>query len=220
MCFLSRMGHLTRMLGFLAALGFFVSGCATDSAKPSVSGTTNQNGSGGAHPIKPMEIDTIYVGDRINITYADAPITIAPTEVQVPDTGKINVHRGYEVEVANKKTYEVAKQLTELYTVKENLYRQITITVTVLGRSISVGGEVKTPGSFAHDGNVTLLKAINKASGFTEYADRRKVTVTHLNGDMVTIDCKKAVKDPKLDIVLYPGDYVNVPRWRITLLPQ
>ena len=215
------MGNATRLLGLVAVLGLIVSGCATDSAKPSGSATTNKVGSGAnGKPLGPVELDTIYVGDRINITYADAPITIVATDVQVPATGKITVHKGYEIEVVNRKTYDVAKQLTELYTVKENLYRQITITVTVLGRSISVGGEVKNPGSFGHDGNVTLLKAINKASGFTEYADRRKVTVTHLNGDQVTIDCKKAVKDPKLDIVLYPGDYVNVPRWHIPLFTQ
>jgi polysaccharide export outer membrane protein len=197
-------------------------GCAsgTTNGSSGSANATNPSGTSSGKPLPKLDLDTIYVGDRIDIAYADTPTPVTSTTVQVPETGKITVHRGYEIEVANKKTFEVQKLLTELYTTKENIYRQITITVNVLGRTISVGGEVRAPGSFPHDGNVTLLKSINKAGGFTEYADRRKVTVTHLNGDQVTIDCKKAVKDPKLDITLYPGDSVNAPRWHLPLFTQ
>ncbi|HTI68895.1 MAG TPA: SLBB domain-containing protein [Candidatus Limnocylindria bacterium] len=167
----------------------------------------------GAAPIgKKLDADTIYVGDHISIVYSDAPVTIGNTELQVPETGKINVHKGYEIEVANKKTYDVAKELTALYIDKEKIYKQITVVVNVLGRSVSVGGEVKAPGQFGHDGNITVMRAINKAGGFTEYANRKKVTVTRLDGNQLIIDCKKAVNNPKLDIALYPGDVVYVSR--------
>jgi len=86
------------------------------------------------------------------------------------------------------------------------------VNVQVLGRTISVGGEVRTTGSFGFEGGMTVLKAINRAGGFTEYADRRKVRITRINGQQIMVDCKLALKKPDLDVPLYPGDRIEVVR--------
>jgi protein involved in polysaccharide export with SLBB domain len=59
---------------------------------------------------------------------------------------------------------------------------------------------------------MTVLKAINRAGGFTEYADRRKVRITRINGQQIMVDCKSALKKPDLDVPLYPGDRIEVVR--------
>jgi protein involved in polysaccharide export with SLBB domain len=211
MRFAKRVNGLLRLLGVFAISGVFTAGCVTgdgsDATGPRDTSST---------PINSLpsnaEIDTVYVGDRIHIAYADAPITIPATDTQVPANGKLIAHLGYEIQVANRKTYEIQKELHDYYVVKAQQYNRITITVDVIGRTVSVGGEVKAPASYPHDGNITVLSAINKAGGFTEYAERKKVTVTHLNGETYLIDCRKALKDPTKDKKLIPGDRVNVPR--------
>jgi protein involved in polysaccharide export with SLBB domain len=75
-----------------------------------------------------------------------------------------------------------------------------------------VRGEVRGPGRQFYLGYTTVLKAIASAGDFTDYAQRKKVSVTHLNGKKQIINCIKAINDPRLDLPIYPGDIIYVPR--------
>ena len=158
-----------------------------------------------------FSIDRIAVGDIIRVMY-EASVPIAPTEIQVPETGLVTIHMGEQVEVAGKMAADVSKEIRELFTVKKQMYKRLSVNVQVLGRTVSVGGEVRSTGSFPFEGGMTVLKAINRAGGFTEYADRRKVRVTRVNGQQITVDCKAALKMPELDVPLYPCDRIEVVR--------
>lgn len=158
-----------------------------------------------------FSIDRIAVGDIIRVMY-EASVPIAPTEIQVPETGLVTIHMGEQVEVAGKMAADVSKEIRELFTVKKQMYKRLSVNVQVLGRTVSVGGEVRSTGSFPFEGGMTVLKAVNRAGGFTEYADRRKVRVTRVNGQQITVDCKAALKMPELDVPLYPGDRIEVVR--------
>ena len=60
---------------------------------------------------------------------------------------------------------------------------------------------------------MTVLKAIQSASDFTDFAKKKKVQLTRSNGrKKETINCEKARQDPKLDLPIYPGDNIYVPR--------
>ena len=142
----------------------------------------------------------------------EASVPITPTEIQVPETGLVTIHMGEQVQVAGKMAADVSKEIRDLFTVKKQMYKRLSVNVQVLGRTISVGGEVRTTGSFGFEGGMTVLKAINRAGGFTEYADRKKVRITRVNGQQITVDCKAALKKPELDLPLYPGDRVDVMR--------
>lgn len=157
-------------------------------------------------------IDTIYVGDQIRIVYSDAPLAIPATEVQVPETGIVTIHLGEQLKVAGKKTHEIADEVKDLYTVKKQIYRRLAVTVQVLGRSVSVGGDVRSPGSFGFEGGMTVIKAINRAGGFTDFGSRTRVTVTRVGGEQITVNCEDALKNPELDVALFPGDRIYVPR--------
>jgi polysaccharide export outer membrane protein len=172
-------------------------------ATPQTAPATGANGG--------FSIDRIAVGDVIRVMY-EASVPIAPTEIQVPETGLVTIHMGEQVQVAGKMAADVSKDIRDLLTVKKQMYKRLSVNVQVLGRTFSVGGEVRTSGSFPFDGGMTVLKAINRAGGFTEYANRREVRVTRVNGQQVTVDCKAAMKKPELDIPLYPGDRIEVVR--------
>jgi polysaccharide export outer membrane protein len=158
-----------------------------------------------------FSIDRIAVGDIIRVMY-EASVPISPTEIQVSETGLVTIHMGEQVQVAGRMAADVSKDIRDLFTVKKQMYKRLSVNVQVLGRTVSVGGEVRATGSFPFEGGMTVLKAINRAGGFTEYANRREVRVTRVNGQQVTVDCKAAMKKPELDVPLYPGDRIEVVR--------
>ncbi|MEN9778783.1 MAG: hypothetical protein RJB04_2538 [Verrucomicrobiota bacterium] len=158
-----------------------------------------------------FSIDRIAVGDVIRVMY-EASVPISPTEIQVPETGLVTIHMGEQVQVAGRMAADVSRDIRDLFTVKKQMYKRLSVNVQVLGRTVSVGGEVRATGSFPFEGGMTVLKAINRAGGFTEYANRREVRVTRVNGQQVTVDCKAAMKRPELDVPLYPGDRIEVVR--------
>ena len=180
-------------------------GCQTGTGQATPPAATATGTNGG------FSIDRIAVGDVIRVMY-EASVQIAPTEIQVPETGLVTIHMGEQVQVAGKMAADVSKDIRDLFTVKKQMYKRLSVNVQVLGRTVSVGGEVRTTGSFPFEGGMTVLKAINRAGGFTEYANRREVRVTRVNGQQVTVDCKAAMKKPDLDVPLYPGDRIEVVR--------
>lgn len=211
-----RFGHNWKWVWVLL-LAVLWGGCQTDSdsATPqaATSSATHAAGPTASAPVtnSVFSIDRIAVGDVIRVMY-EASVPIAPTEIQVPETGLVTIHMGEQVQVGGKMAADVSKEIRDLFTVKKQMYKRLSVNVQVLGRTISVGGEVRTTGSFAFEGGMTVLKAINRAGGFTEYADRRKVRITRVNGQQIMVDCKSALKKPELDVPLYPGDRIEVVR--------
>jgi polysaccharide export outer membrane protein len=179
-----------------------------------VAGCGTPSGGGAARPPATNEIfsvDLVHVGDQIRIVY-EGPGQIQPTDAQVPESGMITIHQGEQIRVAGKKADDIAQEIRTLFTVTKQIYKRFAVVVQVQNRSISVGGDVRTPNSFTFEGGMTVLKAINRAGGFTEFADRKNVLVTRFNGQQLTVNCKAALKKPELDIPLFPGDRITVPR--------
>lgn len=204
------------MCALVLLLAVLWGGCQTDSdSSIPQAGTSSANTAAGTaaagNTNSVFSIDRIAVGDVIRVMY-EASVPIAPTEIQVPETGLVTIHMGEQVQVADKMAADVSKEIRDLFTVKKQMYKRLSVNVQVLGRTVSVGGEVRTTGSFAFEGGMTVLKAINRAGGFTEYADRRKVRITRVNGQQIMVDCKMALKKPDLDVPLYPGDRIEVVR--------
>ena len=92
------------------------------------------------------------------------------------------------------------------------MYRRLTVNIKREIRFVYVRGEVKGAGRFPHIGEMTVLKAISAAGGFTVYADKKNVEITRSTGQAERMNAEKARKDPKkYDLPLYPDDLVNVP---------
>ena len=83
-----------------------------------------------------------------------------------------------------------------------------TIFVPKNPDSIIILGEVLNPVAIEHTKKITLQSAINKAGGFQEYADKRRVYVIKANGMVQRGNKNIFVKNVNLD----PGDTIVVPR--------
>ncbi len=199
----------TGRLAWLFALFLFALGCASGTGtslaedKPAVKGSTKAE----------LSNDILNVGDKVRVVF-DIPATATPpatTEMQIPENGDLTLHLGHKFNFKGKRRDVLEQEIRDFY-IDKGLYRIINVTIEVLPRPITVGGEVRNPNTFAHQGQMTVLKAIDTAGGFTEFANRRKVIIIR-GGKTITVNCKKAIDDPaKYDVSVFPGDSINVKR--------
>lgn len=156
-------------------------------------------------------MDVLRLGDSVSIIYSDIPSPPAASTQQIREDGKITLHLNYTVTAVGKTRGDLEREIRELYVERAKVYRDITITIQTATRFVSVGGEVRTPGALPHNGDLTVLKVINAAGGFTDFAKRTKVVVTRASDkSQITVNCNRAQKDPSKDILVYPGDVIFV----------
>jgi len=87
----------------------------------------------------------------------------------------------------------------------------ITVTIPATQRFVNVSGDVRQPRRVEYTSDLTVLGAISAAGGFTDYADQRKVRLLR-KGRAQIVDIKAVRSDPSLDILLLPGDHIEVPQ--------
>ena len=91
-------------------------------------------------------------------------------------------------------------------------WKLTTITVILTNDVVYIGGEVTKPGPHDYDANLTLVEAIKRAGGLTEYATRRRARVLHTDGRLELVDVERAGQDPTFDVALRPDDRIIIPR--------
>lgn len=155
------------------------------------------------------EAEQLRVGDTVRVIYSNLSTPIPPHEEQIKQDGTITVPQIGRVQAAGKASGELQSELQNAYS---KYYREITLTVQTPDRSYYVGGEVKAPQRLAYVSATTVIKAIQSAGDFTDFAKRTKVQLTRANGKRYTVNCEKALRDPRLDLPVYPGDSINVPK--------
>jgi polysaccharide export outer membrane protein len=86
---------------------------------------------------------------------------------------------------------------------------------------VYVYGSVKGQGpqEIPADESYTVSKAIIRAGGFGDFANKRKVKVTRKNGKDFTIDLKRVIEEGRTeeDMVLQPDDQIYVPQRLINM---
>ena len=65
----------------------------------------------------------------------------------------------------------------------------------------------------------TVSKAIIRAGGFGDFADKRKIKLTRKNGEDVVVDLKRVIEQGRTDedIVVQPDDQIYVPQKLVNL---
>jgi len=154
--------------------------------------------------------ELIHVGDSLTVVFSDLPTTPPTLQVQVDENGKITLIENKTFTAVGKTRAELEKEIREGYV--PLIYTKMTVTISRPERLFYVGGEVKNPGRQSYIGPITVLKSIQSAGDFTDFAQRKRVRLTHLNGKTEIINCIKAREDPKLDLAVVPGDTIHVPR--------
>jgi polysaccharide biosynthesis/export protein len=145
--------------------------------------------------------------------------------LRVNDSGELEVPYIGLVPAAGKSCKELA------YVIKAALEREYYYHATVIiavdhiseksrGR-IYVYGSVKGQGpqEIPADESYTVSKAIIRAGGFSDFANKRKVKLTRKGGKDFVVDLKRVIEEghTEEDVVLQPDDQIYVPQRLINM---
>jgi protein involved in polysaccharide export with SLBB domain len=187
------------LLGFVLG-SLLLSGCGGSNYSPAPS----------TNAVVPS--DAIRAGDKITIRLTGVPTDQSYiNEYEIPDTGDITVpDMSQPFHAAGMRSGELAERITQAY--KDNkIYTNPNVTVISEERYVSVGGDVRTPMRVLYTADLTVIGAINAAGGFDEYADKHHVRIVR-GTQVLMLDGARAQRIPGLDLIVYPGDQINVPR--------
>ncbi len=170
------------------------------------------------------DVQPLGRGDRIS--YRVIEDEEDPKPLTVTDSGDVEVPYYGLVRADGKTSRQLAKEIKGL--LEKNYYYQATVIIAVelinrariLGK-VYVTGQVRSPGAqemLASDTN-TVSKAILKAGGFSDFADKRKVQIVRDAADaaggkkVFTVNVSDIWQKglTGLDVVLQPEDQIFVP---------
>ena len=145
--------------------------------------------------------------------------------LRVNDNGELEVPYVGLVAARGRTCRELAYNIKNL--LEKEYYYHATVILAVdrvseksRGR-IYVYGSVKAQGpqEIPADESYTVSKAVIRAGGFGDFANKRKVKVTRKNGEDFTVDLKRVIEEGHTDedIALQPDDQIYVPQRLINM---
>jgi len=188
------------MLALAVVLIGALSGCQTNAPKY---GDSSQESGNAFH------IGELITVKGVPVSGGGTPdSTIEHTE-RIGEDGNITLPYIQQVKAEGKTASQLQREIHDKYVPK--YYTDLTVTVYGADKYFYVEGEVHASGKYEYPGNMTVVRAISVAGGFTDFAGKTKVQVTH-NGHRQKVNVSKAINDPRLDVPVYPGDTIHVPR--------
>jgi polysaccharide export outer membrane protein len=142
----------------------------------------------------------------------DTPTLIPVFEGKIKEDGTITLTLNQTFKADGKTPGDLEREIRTRYV--PTVFKYLTVTVKQEGSTLwyYVDGEVKAPNRQLYNTRITVLKAIASASGFTDFANKKKVKLTRADGRTQIVNCVKARDNPSLDLEVYPGDKIFVPR--------
>ncbi len=156
------------------------------------------------------QADLLRIGDLVKISFSGSPNSPIEQEERIKDDGKINLQYLGVIQAEGKTPGDLQREIQSAYVPK--LYRRLTVTVKSENRFFYVDGEVRSPGRLVYAEEITVLRVVAAAGGFTDFAARTRVELVRATGEKVVIDARKAKDNPTLDPIVLPGDRIFVPR--------
>src|SRR3954468_17820910 len=140
--------------------------------------------------------------------------------LRVNDNGELEVPYVGLVPASGRTCKELAYSVKGL--LEREYYYHATVIIAVDRVSeksrgkIYVYGNVKAQGpqEIPADETYTVSKAIIRAGGFGDFANKRRIRVTRKNGKTYEVDLKRVIEQGHTDedVVLQPDDQINVPQ--------
>jgi polysaccharide export outer membrane protein len=156
--------------------------------------------------------DILRVRDEVSIDFKGAPNPPERHAERIKEDGTIAppiIDRDGPVKAAGLTRLQLEQELEKRY---KKYYKNITVTVHTENRMFYVTGEVRAPGRYPYTGEMSVLKAITTAGGFTDFAKKSRVQLSRTDGKKSRVDCLAALKNAELDLPVHPDDVVFVPR--------
>lgn len=148
-------------------------------------------------------------GDRVQVAIYAPPEPFSCPNV-VDEDGRINFPLIGPMVVAGKSCGEAQRFVEKAY-IDQKIYKTVTVIIVPPEGEYAVAGEVIRPGPYPLTRDQTLLQALARAGRYTEYADKTKIFLTRSN-DRVEIKLEDIRQGRRRDIVIIPGDVIEVPR--------
>lgn len=135
--------------------------------------------------------------------------------VPVRPDGKISLPLINDIGAAGLTPMELRDVLAEKFAAYIQHPEVSVVVREIHSLKVSVIGNVRTPGRFELKGASTVIDALALASGFNEFAARRKITILRRDGAIqqrIRFDYDAAVKgDAGKNMLVSPGDIIVVP---------
>jgi protein involved in polysaccharide export with SLBB domain len=213
----------TLAVGLLLLVSLMLAGCY--SPEPDVAGGYPAAYTGASQPppgLEPVKIPAsaqpaphvnaaspvLRVSDMITIEFFDTPTPIPQYKERIRDDGKLVLPWNVIVQAAGRSVAQLQDDIRSAYVPK--FYHHLTVSVKTDDRVYFVDGEVKIPTRQLYQDGLTVLRAIATAGGFTDFANRSRIELRRQNGEIIKIKWKEAMKNPKLDPLVYPNDQIIV----------
>jgi polysaccharide export outer membrane protein len=154
--------------------------------------------------IGPEDVLHIYVWKEETLTKT----------VPVRMDGKISLPLVDDIQAAGYTPLQLKETLTNKL---KGYVDNPTVTITVMEANsfkVYVSGEVKNPGVHRIRTEVTLVKLMTMAGGFTEWANKRKILIIRNEkgaDKRITVNYNKIIDGDEPDVVIQRGDTVIVP---------
>lgn len=152
------------------------------------------------------------MGDSLTITFTDTPVPIPSSDEKIKEDGTITLTQNQTFKADGKTRGALEKEIRARYVPDYYKYMTVSVKQQTDTRWYYVLGEVKMPNRYIYTSRITVLGAIASANGFTDFAKKTKVKLTRVDGRTLTVNCVKALTHPELDLEVYPGDKIHVPR--------
>ena len=160
-----------------------------------------------------MASSLLRVGDMINVSFSDVPAPgLVDIRARIPGDGMLTLHYNVRVMAAGRTIPDLEREIRGAYVPK--MYRNLTAIVRAEERFFFVGGEVRVSNRYPLQGDMTVLRAIDSAGGFTEFANRKKIELRRQDGTVVMLSEKKIRDGQGQDLPVLANDRITVgKRW-------
>jgi polysaccharide export outer membrane protein len=154
----------------------------------------------------------MVVGDKLRVeVYKDPQMS---QSLQIRPDGKITLPLVGDVVAAGKTPAALRDTLTA--SLKEFITNPVvTVIVTeAQPQTVSVIGEVNTPGTHAIKAQTTVIEALAMAGGFKDFANTKNITIqrsTPTGTTRIKFNYKDAIKSEGKPMCVEPGDVIIVP---------
>ncbi|WP_232371228.1 polysaccharide biosynthesis/export family protein [Desulfogranum marinum] len=129
------------------------------------------------------------------------------TMVRVSGDGTINLPLLNKVKVAGLTSTQISDKITALFADGYVINPQVNVFVEDFrSRVVYVSGEVNKPDAYKYEKNMTVIKAITKAGGFSNKASKQSVTIIRKSNGR-----EQVVDKVKMDEPILPEDLILVP---------
>jgi len=164
----------------------------------------------------------IGVEDVLSISVWGHETLSSPSTHVAPD-GKINLPILGPVRAAGLTVAQLRTSISQLLVDRKYIKVKPEVTVTVVefkSKKITLLGEVKSSGAQSFATMPSLVDAIAKAGGYTQYADLSAVRIISKDGTKKTVDMNKYMTAGGRELLpdLQVGDTIFIPRKKETVM--